>query len=126
MRAGFETYRTFLQDKEDFRSRLAREGKLKMPLLALAGEASAFAPVRLLSTFSLPSSLPPPSTAHALFTTCADDGGAVPGFCRRRDLRNYRTLVALGAGGAAGGVHRNSDTLVWGAGVLELKRWNRM
>ncbi|MCJ2130674.1 alpha/beta fold hydrolase [Methylobacterium sp. E-045] len=41
MRAGFEWYRAFQQDAADNREALRMDGKLKMPVLALAGEASA-------------------------------------------------------------------------------------
>ena len=45
MRAGFELYRAFDQDAEDNRAILARTGKLTMPVLALGGASSFFAPV---------------------------------------------------------------------------------
>ncbi|MCP1557896.1 UNVERIFIED_ORG: pimeloyl-ACP methyl ester carboxylesterase [Methylobacterium sp. SuP10 SLI 274] len=44
MRAGFELYRAFPLDAERNRADLKRDGKLTMPVLALAGSASAFAP----------------------------------------------------------------------------------
>jgi hypothetical protein len=48
MRAGFETYRAFLQDKADLREHLAKpDSKMKFPVLATAGEASGFGPVGL-------------------------------------------------------------------------------
>ncbi|PDT82215.1 alpha/beta hydrolase [Sinorhizobium sp. BJ1] len=45
MRAGFELYRAFSRDREENRAALARDGKLTMPVLAIAGEASAFAAI---------------------------------------------------------------------------------
>ena len=45
MRAGFELYRAFDRDGEDNRTALARTGKLRMPVLALGGASSFFAPV---------------------------------------------------------------------------------
>ena len=42
MRAGFALYRAFSQDVEDNRAALARDGKLQMPVLAVAVEASGF------------------------------------------------------------------------------------
>ncbi|GAA5885255.1 hypothetical protein JCM6882_009542 [Rhodosporidiobolus microsporus] len=44
MRAGFEVYRAYLQDKADLRAWLEKHGKVgkEVPLLALAGEASGF------------------------------------------------------------------------------------
>ncbi len=45
MRAGFELYRAFDRDAEDNRAALARDGKLAMPVLALGGASSFFAPV---------------------------------------------------------------------------------
>ena len=44
MRAGFEMYRAFPTDAERNRADLMREGKLALPVLALAGAQSAFAP----------------------------------------------------------------------------------
>ncbi len=44
MRAGFELYRAFPTDAERNRADLKRDGKLTMPVLALSGAASAFAP----------------------------------------------------------------------------------
>ena len=43
MRAGFELYRAYPADAERNRADLGRDGKLLMPVLALAGAASAFA-----------------------------------------------------------------------------------
>ncbi|MBN4097958.1 alpha/beta hydrolase [Methylobacterium sp. OT2] len=43
MRAGFELYRAYPADAERNRADLKRDGKLTMPVLALAGAASAFA-----------------------------------------------------------------------------------
>ena len=45
MRAGFELYRAFDRDAEDNRAALAQAGKLAMPVLALGGASSFFAPV---------------------------------------------------------------------------------
>ena len=45
MRAGFELYRAFDRDGEDNRTALERDGKLTMPVLALGGASSFFAPV---------------------------------------------------------------------------------
>lgn len=45
MRAGFELYRAFSRDADWNRSVNALEGKLSIPALAMAGEASAFAPI---------------------------------------------------------------------------------
>ena len=45
MRAGFELYRAFDRDAEDNRAAQRAQGRLKMPVLALAGEHSAFASV---------------------------------------------------------------------------------
>ena len=45
MRAGFELYRAFDRDGEDNRAALKRSGKLAMPVLALGGASSFFAPV---------------------------------------------------------------------------------
>lgn len=42
MRAGFELYRSFGADIEFNRAQLAADGKMKVPVLALAGESSAF------------------------------------------------------------------------------------
>ncbi|GAA6029212.1 hypothetical protein JCM8097_003571 [Rhodosporidiobolus ruineniae] len=42
MRSGFETYRAFHQDKKDLREFLDQGSKISVPVLALAGEASAF------------------------------------------------------------------------------------
>ena len=43
-RAGFEVYRAFDQDARDNRSALKAQGRLRMPVLALAGEHSVLAP----------------------------------------------------------------------------------
>jgi len=40
MRAGFELYRAFDQDAADNRAALARDGRLRVPVLALGGEGS--------------------------------------------------------------------------------------
>ena len=45
MRAGFELYRAFDQDAEDNLAALKRDGKLKMPCLALHGGVSLFTAV---------------------------------------------------------------------------------
>lgn len=45
MRAGFELYRAFNTDAETNRYELAHEGRLKIPVLAISGESSAFAPI---------------------------------------------------------------------------------
>ena len=45
MRAGFELYRAFDRDAEDNRTALKRRGKLTMPVLALGGASSFFAPI---------------------------------------------------------------------------------
>ena len=45
MRAGFELYRAFDRDGADNRAALARSGKLPMPVLALGGASSFFAPI---------------------------------------------------------------------------------
>lgn len=45
MRAGFELYRSFAQDAEENRNLLERDGRLILPVLALAGAASAFAAI---------------------------------------------------------------------------------
>lgn len=45
MRAGFELYRAFNTDADTNRKALADEGCLKIPVLAVSGEASAFAPI---------------------------------------------------------------------------------
>lgn len=45
MRAGFELYRAFGQDAADNRAVLARDGKLSIPVLAMAGEATVLTPV---------------------------------------------------------------------------------
>lgn len=45
MRAGFELYRAFDRDGEDNRAALKKAGRLTMPVLALGGAASFFAPV---------------------------------------------------------------------------------
>lgn len=44
MRAGFELYRAFPTDDAHNRAEMERDGKLKLPVLALAGVASASAP----------------------------------------------------------------------------------
>jgi pimeloyl-ACP methyl ester carboxylesterase len=44
MRAGFEIYRAFDRDAEDNRAALKAQGRLRMPVLALAGEHSPLAP----------------------------------------------------------------------------------
>jgi hypothetical protein len=46
MRAGFETYRAFTQDAKDLSAAVKARGKLNLPVLLLAGEASTFIPVR--------------------------------------------------------------------------------
>lgn len=43
MRAGFELYRAFTQDAADNRAAMERDGRLSLPVLAVAGEASGFA-----------------------------------------------------------------------------------
>lgn len=43
MRAGFDLYRSFTQDADDNRAALARDGRLKMPVLAVAGECGSYA-----------------------------------------------------------------------------------
>lgn len=45
MRAGFELYRSFAVDAEFNRAQLAAHGKTKIPVLALAGESSAFSTI---------------------------------------------------------------------------------
>ncbi len=45
MRAGFEVYRAFDRDGADNRAALAKTGKLAMPVLALGGASSFFAPI---------------------------------------------------------------------------------
>ena len=45
MRAGLELYRAFDRDGDDNRAALAKTGKLAMPVLALGGASSFFAPV---------------------------------------------------------------------------------
>ena len=40
MRAGFELYRAFDQDAADNKAALKRNGRLRMPVLAMAGEHS--------------------------------------------------------------------------------------
>lgn len=45
MRAGFEVYRAFPADAARNRADLERDGKLTLPVLALAGAHSAFAPM---------------------------------------------------------------------------------
>jgi hypothetical protein len=45
MRAGFETYRAFTQDANDLSAAVKSRGKLNLPVLLLAGEASTFIPV---------------------------------------------------------------------------------
>jgi pimeloyl-ACP methyl ester carboxylesterase len=45
MRAGFELYRSFPQDAEDNRAALERDGKIEMPVLAIAGEVSPVAAI---------------------------------------------------------------------------------
>lgn len=45
MRAGFELYRAFDRDGEDNRAALGKTGKLAMPVLALGGASSFFAPI---------------------------------------------------------------------------------
>jgi hypothetical protein len=42
MRAGFETYRAFTQDAKDLSAAVKSRGKLDLPVLLLAGEASTF------------------------------------------------------------------------------------
>lgn len=46
MRAGFELYRAYLQDKDDLRAWLQEHDKFKLPVLALAGDHSGFKVVR--------------------------------------------------------------------------------
>jgi hypothetical protein len=48
MRAGFETYRAFTQDAKDLSAAVTARGKLDLPVLLLAGEASTFIPVRYM------------------------------------------------------------------------------
>jgi pimeloyl-ACP methyl ester carboxylesterase len=45
MRAGFELYRTFDQDAVDNRAALARNGELKLPVLAVGGTTSTTGPL---------------------------------------------------------------------------------
>lgn len=45
MRAGFEVYRAFDQDAEENKAALQKNGKLKMPVLALGGTASFYLPI---------------------------------------------------------------------------------
>lgn len=45
MRAGFELYRAFDQDAEHNRAALKKSGRLTMPVLALGGASSFFAPI---------------------------------------------------------------------------------
>ena len=45
MRAGFELYRAFDRDGDDNRAALKKNGKLKMPVLAIGGAESFFAPI---------------------------------------------------------------------------------
>jgi pimeloyl-ACP methyl ester carboxylesterase len=45
MRAGFEAYRSFDQDIEDYRDALKRNGKLTIPVLAVGGAISTTGPV---------------------------------------------------------------------------------
>lgn len=49
MRAGFETYRAFRRDTADHQAALEKRGKLKLPVLLLAGEASTFVAVSHIS-----------------------------------------------------------------------------
>jgi hypothetical protein len=49
MRAGFETYRAFTQDAKDLSAAVKARGKLNLPVLLLAGEASTFIPVRYIT-----------------------------------------------------------------------------
>lgn len=44
MRAGFELYRAFPEDDAHNRAQVEQDGKLRLPVLALAGVTSAFAP----------------------------------------------------------------------------------
>lgn len=43
LRAGFDTYRAFRQDRVDFQEHMKKNEKLKMPVLAAAGDACFFA-----------------------------------------------------------------------------------
>lgn len=45
MRAGFELYRAFDHDAEDNKSMLKKNGRLKMPVLALGGVSSFYLPI---------------------------------------------------------------------------------
>lgn len=45
MRAGFELYRAFDHDGEDNRATLKKSGRLTLPVLALGGASSFFAPI---------------------------------------------------------------------------------
>lgn len=45
MRAGFELYRSFAADAEFNRAQIAAHGKTKIPVLALAGQSSAFSTI---------------------------------------------------------------------------------
>lgn len=45
MRAGFALYRAFKQDAAENRAALDRDGKLTIPVLAVVGEISGFAPI---------------------------------------------------------------------------------
>lgn len=45
MRVGFELYRSFAADADFYRAQLAAHGKTKIPVLALAGESSAFSTI---------------------------------------------------------------------------------
>ncbi len=45
MRAGFEVYRAFDRDAEDNRAALKKNGRLRMPVLALGGTSSFYLPI---------------------------------------------------------------------------------
>ena len=46
MRCGFDLYRAFLVDVDEFRDHLKQHGKVSMPVLACDGDHSMFSPVR--------------------------------------------------------------------------------
>ena len=83
MRAGFETYRAFRQDTKDLQAALKERGKLNIPVLLLAGEASTFIPVSLCEQFGLEPRSPAVRGRHD------------QGVCQQRRIRDNPSQLSL-------------------------------
>lgn len=89
MRAGFELYRAFGQDAKDVRASVEKEGKMKMPVLSLGGEGSAFTPVSRLASILdwldvwlgssrlAPPRLPPSLACYPIFSSGAISSSSI-------------------------------------------------